>query len=142
PLTTLTGRKCKRCGIYEEDFLWSDDTFDEWELCPDDFSLQPEGRYKHYKEKEVNATFLCSQCNSESGSSGTTNKPGKSNSSVTKSKFWIVIILIATVIISAVAVILYKVWRKKKREEEQARFLKLFEDDDDLEIEMGLRDAI
>ncbi|ERM95628.1 hypothetical protein AMTR_s00023p00168220 [Amborella trichopoda] len=39
----------------------SDDTFDEWELCPDEFK-GPEGRYIHFKDKEFNATFLCPEC--------------------------------------------------------------------------------
>jgi cbb3-type cytochrome oxidase subunit 3 len=32
----------------------------------------------------------------------------------------------------------YKYWQKKKREQDQARFLKLFEDGDDIEDELGL----
>ncbi|TVU19416.1 hypothetical protein EJB05_35563 [Eragrostis curvula] len=35
---------------------------------------------------------------------------------------------------------LYKYWQKKKREEQHARLLKLFEEDDDIEVELGLRD--
>ncbi|KAH0731833.1 hypothetical protein KY289_003021 [Solanum tuberosum] len=31
-------------------------------------------------------------------------------------------------------------WQKKKREEQYARLLKLFEEDDELELELGLRD--
>lgn len=59
PLTELKGTKCKRCGIYEDDIM-SSDTFDEWELCPSDFTA--DGRYTHAKEKELNATFLCHGC--------------------------------------------------------------------------------
>ncbi|KAH0776427.1 hypothetical protein KY290_007838 [Solanum tuberosum] len=33
-----------------------------------------------------------------------------------------------------------QIWQKKKREEQQARLLKLFEEDDDLEVELGIRD--
>lgn len=32
----------------------------------------------------------------------------------------------------------YKYWQKRKREHKQARFLKLFEDADDIEEELGL----
>lgn len=139
PLTAFPGRKCKRCGFYEEDKLTSDDTFDEWELCPDQFSPAPEGRYKHHKNKEFNATFLCPECNdSDSGSdpsSANSNKRGNT-------KLGIVIFCISFVAILAVAVFLYKLWQKKKREEQAARFLKLFEDDDDLEIELGLKDLL
>lgn len=36
--------------------------------------------------------------------------------------------------------VLFKLWQKKKREEQHARLLRLFEEDDDLEVELGLRD--
>ncbi|KAJ3678094.1 hypothetical protein LUZ60_001897 [Juncus effusus] len=35
---------------------------------------------------------------------------------------------------------LFKYWQRKKREEQHARLLKLFEEDDELEVELGLRD--
>lgn len=35
-------------------------------------------------------------------------------------------------------VAVYKYWQKRKREQEQARFLKLFEDGDDIEDELNL----
>ena len=45
-------------------------------------------------------------------------------------------------IISFIAILFvgYKFWQRKKREEQQARFIKLFEEDEDLETELGLRD--
>lgn len=61
PLTNFSGKKCKRCGFYEEDKILYDDVFDEWELCPSDFTA-PDGRYIHFKENEFNASFLCSDC--------------------------------------------------------------------------------
>eukprot|EP01018_Ginkgo_biloba_P019859 Gb_28339 [translate_table: standard] len=150
PLATLLDRKCKRCGLYEEDALTSDDTFDEWELCPDEFSPPPEGRYKRFKEKEFNATFLCSQCNvSESGTAAkpTTTDPINPNSAASakrnfNSRLGIVILCASFVVLVAIVIVLYKLWEKKKREEQQARFLKLFEEDDDLEVELGLRDEL
>jgi len=66
PLTNFSGKKCKRCGFYEQDKILYDDVFDEWELCPSDFTA-PDGRYIHFKEKEFNATFLCSDCLNISG---------------------------------------------------------------------------
>lgn len=69
PLTNFTGKKCKRCGFYEEDSILSDDVFDEWELCPSDFAA-PYGKYIRFKEKEFNATFLCPECLSFSASGG------------------------------------------------------------------------
>lgn len=34
---------------------------DEWEFCASDFS-SVDGKYIHFKEKELNATFLCPKC--------------------------------------------------------------------------------
>ncbi|GLJ17129.1 hypothetical protein SUGI_0296400 [Cryptomeria japonica] len=66
---------------------------------------------------------------------GDTNGPPKSNSVRN-----VTLIFLATLVVLGVAIILYKKWQKKKREEQHARLLKLFEEDDDLEAEMGLRD--
>lgn len=49
-------------------------------------------------------------------------------------------ILIAVVTLALLTFFLYKLWQKKKREEQYARLLKLFEEDDELEVELGLRD--
>lgn len=58
PLTILPTGKCKRCGFYEKDPLTTE-PFDEWELCPENFT---HGDYFHFKEDEFNATFSCSEC--------------------------------------------------------------------------------
>lgn len=60
PMTEIGGEKCKRCGIYEQGSLVSDKEFDEWEVCPTDFSASQV--YMHFKEKEINATFVCHGC--------------------------------------------------------------------------------
>eukprot|EP00252_Welwitschia_mirabilis_P026083 TRINITY_DN8375_c0_g1_i3.p1 TRINITY_DN8375_c0_g1~~TRINITY_DN8375_c0_g1_i3.p1 ORF type:complete len:100 (-),score=11.61 TRINITY_DN8375_c0_g1_i3:345-644(-) len=52
----------------------------------------------------------------------------------------ILIICLAIIAIIGIATLLYKMWQKRKREEQYARLLKLFEEDDELEAEMGLRD--
>ncbi|KAK2662308.1 hypothetical protein Ddye_000882 [Dipteronia dyeriana] len=52
----------------------------------------------------------------------------------------VVIILSAVVAVGGFAFFLFKLWQKKKREEQYARLLKLFEEDDELEVELGLRD--
>ncbi|KAK7331562.1 hypothetical protein VNO80_28298 [Phaseolus coccineus] len=52
----------------------------------------------------------------------------------------IAIVLIGLVLFSLFSFLLFKLWRKKKREEQYARLLKLFEEDDELELELGLRD--
>ncbi|KAJ6309234.1 hypothetical protein OIU76_018766 [Salix suchowensis] len=52
----------------------------------------------------------------------------------------IAIVSVFVVAIGFFAFFLFKFWQKKKREEQYARLLKLFEEDDELEVELGLRD--
>ncbi|XP_055816363.1 uncharacterized protein LOC129885912 [Solanum dulcamara] len=52
----------------------------------------------------------------------------------------ILIVCLALVAIVLLSFFLFKFWQKKKREEQYARLLKLFEEDDELELELGLRD--
>lgn len=52
------------------------------------------------------------------------------------------LILTLSILVSVVSIVgsvtAYKFWQKRKREKEQARFLKLFEEVDDIEDELGL----
>ncbi|KAJ6706670.1 hypothetical protein OIU79_011160 [Salix purpurea] len=74
-------------------------------------------------------------------SSGAKNGAGKtdmhaastSNTGIPK----IAIIFVSMVAIGFLAFFLFKFWQKKKREEQHARLLKLFEEDDELEAELG-----
>lgn len=52
----------------------------------------------------------------------------------------VAIICIALVAVGLFSFFLFKLYQKKKREEQYARLLKLFEEDDELELELGLRD--
>ncbi|KAG8378503.1 hypothetical protein BUALT_Bualt08G0143900 [Buddleja alternifolia] len=52
----------------------------------------------------------------------------------------IFLIFIGLLAVVAFSVFLYKLWQRKKREQQHARLLKLFEQDDDLEVELGIRD--
>lgn len=52
----------------------------------------------------------------------------------------VVIICLALVAVGLFSFFLFKLYQKKKREEQYARLLKLFEEDDELELELGLRD--
>ncbi|RZC76628.1 hypothetical protein C5167_000750 [Papaver somniferum] len=128
PLTVLE-KKCKRCGLYEEDTIETDDIFDAWEFCPSDFT-SPEGNYTRFKDKEFNATFYCPDC------VGLGTRVFKGNG------MNVILVVVITVLVTGVsifgAVTGYRYWQKKKREQDQARFLKLFEDDDELEEELGL----
>ncbi|KAI3755158.1 hypothetical protein L1987_54953 [Smallanthus sonchifolius] len=52
----------------------------------------------------------------------------------------IFIICIGLAAVVGLSSYLFKLWQKKKREEQHARLLKLFEEDDELELELGLSD--
>nr|GMD14963.1 transmembrane protein, putative [Ipomoea batatas]GMD18047.1 transmembrane protein, putative [Ipomoea batatas] len=74
---------------------------------------------------------------SSSSNSGT-KAPSHSSSSSTK----VVVLGLCLGMLALVgfAFVLFKIWQKKRREEQHARLLKLFEEDDDLEVELGIRD--
>ncbi|XP_010912705.1 uncharacterized protein [Elaeis guineensis] len=65
-------------------------------------------------------------------------KAGANSSSRTGLK--VLFILLGVVTLVVLSVFLFKKWQKKKREEQHARLLKLFEDDNELELELGLHD--
>ncbi|GFQ00915.1 hypothetical protein PHJA_002235400 [Phtheirospermum japonicum] len=134
PLTQIHDKKCKRCGVYEKDALKTDE-FDEWELCPSDFTS--DGKYFHFKDTEFNATFLCPDCVSLGGQ----DEPKTNTKPESNQLHWAIIAAI-TVVVSAVfiagLVSICKYWQKRKRQQQQARFLKLFEETDDVEDELGI----
>ncbi|KAJ0979399.1 hypothetical protein J5N97_014873 [Dioscorea zingiberensis] len=132
PLTELTEKKCKRCGLFEMDSFKPDDVFDEWELCPDVFV---DGKYIHFKDKEVNATFICLQCSADDGAQSSSSNRANRKTNVA---LVIVVSLLASILTIIGTTVVYKYWQKRKREQDQARFLKLFEEGDDIEDELGL----
>ncbi|XP_064938012.1 uncharacterized protein LOC135622473 isoform X2 [Musa acuminata AAA Group] len=136
PLTQLPEKKCKRCGFYEQDTFKADDVFDEWELCAGNFV---DGKYVRKKNKEFNATFICPRCTASDGVDETLES--KDEASGRRGKMVTVIIICvfaASFVMVAGIVALYKYWQKRKREQDQARFLKLFDEGDDIEDELGL----
>ncbi|XP_062215993.1 uncharacterized protein LOC133916368 [Phragmites australis] len=139
PLTELPEKKCKRCGLYEEDTFKPDDVFDEWELCSSDFK---DGKYTHFKEDQFNATFLCPNCTASVGDS----RADESSTEVETKKTSVLVIIIVSVLASVIVIIAlfggYKYWQKRKRERDQARFLKLFEEGDDIEDQLGLSNEL
>lgn len=46
--------------------------------------------------------------------------------------------IIASILVCVGLAAAYKYWQKKKRQKDQARFLKLFEEGDDIEDELGI----
>ncbi|KAI3683773.1 hypothetical protein L1987_84288 [Smallanthus sonchifolius] len=141
PLTDFKSTKCKRCGFYEKDRITSDDVFDEWEFCPSDFKSD-DGRYIRTKAKELNATFLCPECVKKGmpkSSDNVTPTHEKDDGMHWSIKLIIGITVVASTILLIMGLIVaYKHWLKRKRQQEQARFLKLFEDTDDREDELGI----
>ncbi|GMH10115.1 hypothetical protein Nepgr_011956 [Nepenthes gracilis] len=139
PLTELLSKKCKRCGFYEQD-LFKDDIFDEWELCPSDFTA-PDGKYTHVKDGELNATLICPECTTLAGDT----EAGDASDSRGKRIHTVIIILISiavTIVVIVGLLLSCKYWQKRKRQQEQARFLKLFEEGDNMEDELGLEDVL
>ncbi|KAF7014825.1 hypothetical protein CFC21_028766 [Triticum aestivum] len=138
PLTELPEKKCKRCGLYEQD-MFRNDVFDEWELCSSDFK---DGKYTHFKEGQFNATFLCPNCTVSAGDAATHH----SSSEVEAKKTSVAVTIIVSVLASVIVVLAlfggYKYWLKKKRERDQLRFLKLFEEGDDMDDELGLSNEL
>ncbi|CAM8892001.1 unnamed protein product [Rhodiola kirilowii] len=136
PLTNFTNTKCKRCGFYEQDIIEKDDVFEEWEFCPSDF-YNPDRKYVRFKEKEFNATFSCPECIPDVSDSN--HKPESHSGGNTGH---VLIVILVSFVVSCVSIIgavgAFKYWQKKKREQDQARFLKLFEEGDDLEDELEL----
>ncbi|KAI7733683.1 hypothetical protein M8C21_018661 [Ambrosia artemisiifolia] len=141
PLTNFESTKCKRCGFYEEDRFTSDDVFDEWEFCPSDFKSD-DGRYIRAKGNEFNATFLCTECVKKGtleSSDNASHAHDKGNGMHWSMKLIIAISVVASTILLIIGfIVAYKYWLKRKRQHEQARFLKLFEDTDDIEDELGI----
>ncbi|KAL0694556.1 hypothetical protein Bca4012_061736 [Brassica carinata] len=77
-----------------------------------------------------------------SGDSKNTNTGVKAESHPSSSRTGakVILILVGFVAVAMFSFFLYKLWQKKKRDEQYARLLKLFEEDDELEVELGLRD--
>ena len=50
----------------------------------------------------------------------------------------ILIALLASIVAAGGAYVIYRFWQKRKREQDQARFLKLFDEGDDLDdLDLG-----
>ncbi|XP_078446948.1 valine-tRNA ligase [Wolffia australiana] len=135
PLTELPERKCRRCGLYERDFIKSPDVFDEWELCSSDFV---DGKYIHFKENEFNATFSCPECRPLKDGPPSSVSESRAAGHRTSLVFIIIISVLVSMAVVAVSVIGYRWWLHRKRQQEQTRFLKLFAEVDDIEDELGL----
>ncbi|EPS58760.1 hypothetical protein M569_16053 [Genlisea aurea] len=146
PLTELRDVKCKRCGLYEKTVIRLEEEYDEWELCPSDFTGS-DGRYVHSKDKEFTATFLCSECASLAKGSKTASSDEQSDRSsrveddsdetpVAAAIVVVVILCVGFMILGSIW--FHRWWRMRKRRQQQARFMKLFEDADEMDDELGI----
>ncbi|CAN4119681.1 unnamed protein product [Withania somnifera] len=75
----------------------------------------------------------------DTSSTSSENKPNSYSSRISTG-VRVVIVCLGILASVGFCYVLFKIWQKKKREEQQARLLKLFEEDDDLEVELGIRD--
>ncbi|GJN08233.1 hypothetical protein PR202_ga26132 [Eleusine coracana subsp. coracana] len=70
----------------------------------------------------------------------------ESSAEVETKKASVAVIIIVSVLASVLVIIGlflgYKYWQKRKRERDQARFLKLFEEGDDIDDELGLSNEL
>ncbi|KAL0351295.1 UNVERIFIED_CONTAM: hypothetical protein Scaly_1518200 [Sesamum calycinum] len=78
--------------------------------------------------------------NSSTSSSSDENKAATKKPSGSSTGLEILIICLGLLAVGVFSVFLFKLWQRKKREEQHARLLKLFEQDDELEVELGIRD--
>ena len=74
-------------------------------------------------------------------SKSTSDSHNKGGKGVHTALIILIIVVVSTVLILGLLAA-YKYWQKKKREQDQARFLKLFEEGDDIEDELGLGNVI
>ncbi|GJP67450.1 hypothetical protein CLOP_g24271, partial [Closterium sp. NIES-67] len=63
PLTELQPPQCKRCGVFEADTWTRDDTFAVFELCPLAFSAPPASQLHLNFSGEFLAVLSCPACN-------------------------------------------------------------------------------
>ncbi|XP_050208726.1 uncharacterized protein LOC126659478 [Mercurialis annua] len=87
----------------------------------------------------ISLQFISGIYGDESGSKND-KKADAHTSSHSSTSTKVLIVLIVIVALGLFSFFLFKFWQKKKREEQYARLLKLFEEDDELEVELGLRD--
>ncbi|KAK9287559.1 hypothetical protein L1049_015980 [Liquidambar formosana] len=87
----------------------------------------------------ISLQFLSGFSDDSSNSKNGTKAESHSTSSISTGPR-VVIICLVIVGVGLLSFFLFKLWQKKKREEQYARLLKLFEEDDELELELGLRD--
>uniref|UniRef100_A0A0D3AZG8 Uncharacterized protein n=1 Tax=Brassica oleracea var. oleracea TaxID=109376 RepID=A0A0D3AZG8_BRAOL len=99
-------------------------------LCPSDFSASQ--IYMHFKDKEINATFVCHGCAKlDSVSSGAMTGSSSKEEGV----------MCATIVVVG-GVFMFRHSKRMKLQRDQAKFMKLFEENDEPDDELGLDPVI
>lgn len=79
----------------------------------------------------------------EAGSHNSTTVPDKGEPRKKKRLAIVVVVSVLASILTVIAAVsVYKYWQRRKREQDQLRFLKLFEENDDIEEEIALGHVI
>ncbi|EHA8588374.1 hypothetical protein COCNU_scaffold004872G000160 [Cocos nucifera] len=103
-----------------------------------------EGEHGRSYRRFVLLTVISFQCISGLGDSPSTSNDATiadaHSSSSSKTGLEILYICLGVAGFVILSIFLFKHWQKKKREEQHARLLRLFEEDDELELELGLQD--
>ncbi|XP_073113746.1 uncharacterized protein [Elaeis guineensis] len=87
----------------------------------------------------ISLQFILGLGDGPSTSNNATTADARSSSS-SKAGIEILYICLGVAGFGILSIFLFKHWQKKKREEQHARLLRLFEEDDELELELGLQD--
>ncbi|KAL9239260.1 hypothetical protein vseg_013600 [Gypsophila vaccaria] len=142
PLTDFSNKKCKRCKLIEKHKLpWPHTgTLDEWEFCPSDFT-SPDATYTIIKAKEFSATFSCPTCLHRDAVPQVVAAPKIEKKGLSVA---VVVLISSTATVTVIAGFVggYKFWKKRKKRQEQLRFMQLFEEQDDMDDELGLGDDL
>ncbi|KAL1542792.1 hypothetical protein AAHA92_19835 [Salvia divinorum] len=84
--------------------------------------------------------FIPGLADTSAASNSSDQKDSSKKSSGGSTWLEVLLICLGLVAVGAFSDFLFKLWQRKKREEQHARLLRLFEQDDELEVELGIRD--
>ncbi|KAE8650189.1 hypothetical protein Csa_011006, partial [Cucumis sativus] len=105
-----------------------------------DMSRNSSPRPSDFLSFSASLSLLFVSALSDDSSKKDSTHSGNHPSSRSSTGSMVAIILLGILVVVLLSFFLFKLWQKKRREEQYARLLKLFEEDDELEVELGLRD--
>ncbi|XP_042047255.1 uncharacterized protein LOC121793132 [Salvia splendens] len=86
------------------------------------------------------SSFIPGLADTSAASNSSDQKDSSKKSSGGSTLLEVLLVCLGLVAVGAFSVFLFKLWQRNKREEQHARLLRLFEQDDELEVELGIRD--